>query len=163
MDFSVLILTIGIPGSGKTTWVKQYQKQHANGTYVISTDRIRQELTGHEQCIDPTQNPMIHEEARKRAKLLIENAKNLRLCNGTWPVIIIDSTNVEVEEWLAYKELGATLMLAKIFDVEPKEAIQRMDNRERKVPLEILEMKWKTLETNREKIPKIFNMIVNFL
>lgn len=162
MDFSVLILTIGIPGSGKTTWVEQYQKQHANGTYVISSDQIRRELTGYEQCINPSQSPMIHEEARKRAKMLIENAKNLRLCNGTWPVIIIDSTNVELEEWLAYKELGASIMLAKIFDVPPEEAIKRMENRERKVPLEILERKWKTLEANREKIPKLFNMILNF-
>lgn len=163
MDYSVLILTIGIPGSGKTTWVQQYQKQHSNGVYVISSDQIRKELTGEEQCINPSQSPMIHEEARKRAKMIIDNAKNLRLCNGTWPVIIIDSTNVELEEWIAYKNLGATLMLAKIFDVEPNEAIKRMDNRDRKVPLEILEMKWKTLERNREKIPKLFNMIINFL
>ena len=162
MDFSVLILTIGIPGSGKTTWVEKYQKQHANGTYVISSDQIRRELTGYEQCINPSQSPMIHEEARKRAKMLIENAKNLRLCNGTWPVIIIDSTNVELEEWLAYKELGASIMLAKIFDVPPAEAIKRMENRERKVPLEILERKWQALEANREKIPKLFNMIINF-
>lgn len=157
MNFSVLILTIGIPGCGKTTWVNEYLKKHPNGTYVISTDAIRTELTGIEQCVDPSQNPMIHEEARKRAKNIIDNHMEIFKKNGTWPVIIIDSTNVDVEEWIAYKQLGASMMLAKVFDVEPQEALKRIENRERKVPLNILEWKWKTLQNNKNAIPKIFN------
>ena len=157
MNFSVLILTIGIPGCGKTTWVNDYLKKYPNGTYVISTDAIRLELTGKEQCVDPSQNPMIHEEARKRAKDIIDNRTEIFKKIGTWPVIVIDSTNVDVEEWFAYKQLGASLMLAKVFDVEPQEALKRMENRERKVPLEILEWKWKTLQDNKHAIPKFFN------
>ena len=49
-------------------------------------------------------------------------------------------------------------MLAKVFDVEPKEALRRMENRERKVPFEILAWKWKTLQGNKHAIPKLFNM-----
>lgn len=163
MDFSVLILTIGIPGSGKSTWVKEYQKQHSNGVFVISTDEIRKEITGIEQCVDPSQNTRIHEEARKRAKAIIDDRKNLSKKYGTWPVIIIDSTNVDVEEWAAYKQLGAHIMMAKIFDVTPDEALKRMENRERKVPREILEWKWDTLEKNRKDIPKFFNLIIYFI
>ena len=163
MDFSVLILTIGIPGSGKSTWVKEYQKKHSNGVFVISTDEIRKELTGIEQCIDPTQNSRIHEEARNRAKAIIDDRKNLSKKYGTWPVIIIDSTNVDVEEWIAYKKLGAHIMMAKIFDVTPDEAMKRMENRERKVPREILEWKWETLEKNRKVIPNFFNLIIYFI
>ena len=162
MDFSVLILTIGIPGCGKTTWVNDYLKKHPNGTYVISTDAIRLELTGKEQCVNPSQNPMIHDEARKRAKNIIDNRAEIFKKLGTWPVIIIDSTNVDVEEWIAYKQLGANVMMAKVFDVEPKEALRRMENRERKVPFKILEWKWKTLQANRHAIPKLFNMEIYF-
>ncbi len=158
MDFSALILTIGIPGCGKTTWVNEYLKKYPNGTYVISTDAIRLELTGNEQCVDPSQNPMIHGEARKRAKNIIDKRAEIFKKNGTWPVIIIDSTNVDVEEWIAYKQLGASIMMAKVFDVEPEEAMKRMENRERKVALEILEWKWKTLQENKHAIPKLFNM-----
>jgi len=116
------------------------------------------ELTGNEQCVDPSQNPMIHGEARKRAKNIIDKRAEIFKKNGTWPVIIIDSTNVDVEEWIAYKQLGASIMMAKVFDVEPEEAMKRMENRERKVGLEILEWKWKTLQENKHAIPKLFNM-----
>ena len=135
MDYSVLILTIGIPGCGKTTWVNEYLKKYPNGTYIISTDAIRLELLGNEQCVDPSHNPMMYEEARKRAKEIIDNRTEIVKKIGTWPVIIIDSTNVDMEEWFAYKQLGSSLMLAKVFDVEPQEALKRMENRERKVPL----------------------------
>ena len=39
IHFSILKLTIGAPGSGKSTWVREYKKTHPL-TYVISTDEI---------------------------------------------------------------------------------------------------------------------------
>lgn len=163
MSYCVLILTIGIPGSGKSTWVEEYRKKYPHGTFVISTDNLRKELTGVEQCVDPSQNNMIHEEARKRVKTIIDNSTSLRKELGTWPVIIVDSTNVDVEEWIAYKQLGASIMLAKLFEISPEEALKRMDNRERKVPQAILEWKWNKLQNNKAAILKLFNGIINFI
>ena len=163
MDFAILVLTIGIPGCGKSTWVEKYVKRYPHGTFVISTDAIRKELTGVEQCIDPSQNEMIHNEARKRAKAIIDDRKAIWLKYHTCPTIIIDSTNVELEEWLAYKQLGANVMLAKLFDIAPEEAFERMASRERKVPMEILQMKWDTLNKNRDAIPQVFNMTIDFI
>lgn len=40
-----LIIMSAIPGSGKSTWAKKYQKEHEN-VYIISSDEIRHELTG---------------------------------------------------------------------------------------------------------------------
>ncbi len=160
MNYCVLILTVGIPGSGKSTWVKEYLKRYSVASFVISTDEIRKELTGIEQCIDPSQNTMIHDEARKRAKAIIDDSEKIRKKLGTWPTIIIDSTNVDVEEWIAYKQLGATIMVAKIFDVKPEEALKRMENRERKVPLSILQMKWRQLEKSRSAIREFFNFLI---
>ena len=40
-----LILLSAIPGSGKSTWAKAYQKAHPN-TYIVSSDDIRERLTG---------------------------------------------------------------------------------------------------------------------
>lgn len=158
VHFSKLILTIGIPGAGKTTWVQQYKKQHPL-TFVISTDALRKELTGCEQCVDPSQNGMIHEEARKRAKKIIDDPQNYGPEKGLGPEIIIDSTNVEVNEWMKYKDLGASVIVAKIFEVEPKIAMKHQENRERFVPQEILEIKWKQYQENKKYLPFIFNMI----
>ena len=61
---SIVILTVGIPGAGKSTWVQDFIKKRR--FTVISTDEIRKELTGIEQCVDPSQNDMIHDEARRK-------------------------------------------------------------------------------------------------
>lgn len=161
-DFCVMILTIGIPGSGKSSWVKDYCEKHKNGTFVISTDEIRKELTGNEQCIDPSQNSMIHDEAKKRAKKIIDNRREIMKKLGTWPVIIIDSTNVELKEWIDYRQLGANILAAKLFEVTPEQAQERMKNRERQVPYEIIKWKWDLLEKNKQHISKLFNMLIYF-
>lgn len=153
--FSILILTIGIPSSGKTSWVKEYLKTHPL-TRVISTDDLRKELTGFEQCVDPSQNEWIHNTARERVKEILKN-KNFF---GLGPEIIVDSTNVDVEEWLKYKELGATVILAKVFDITPEQALTFQQNRERKVPLNIIQDKWNALQKNKKYLPLIFNMIL---
>ena len=40
-----LILMAGIPGSGKSTWCKEYQKTHKN-VFIIDTDETRKQITG---------------------------------------------------------------------------------------------------------------------
>ncbi len=40
-----LIVLAGIPGSGKSTWAKEYQKNHPQ-TFVIDTDETRKKITG---------------------------------------------------------------------------------------------------------------------
>lgn len=40
-----LILMAGIPGSGKSTWCKAYQKDHPN-VFIVDTDETRRKITG---------------------------------------------------------------------------------------------------------------------
>ena len=160
MDFTMLILTIGIPGAGKTTWVEKYVKKYPL-THVVSTDKIRNELTGSSNCV-PEQNKMIHDEARKRVKAILDNPANYgRHGWGPGPAIIVDSTNVDVLEWIKYKQLNPTVILAKVFDVTPEQAMKNQENRERKVPMSVLREKWETLQNNKGYIPHLFNLIMD--
>ena len=43
-----LIILSAPPGSGKSSWARNYQKEHEN-TYIISSDEIRYELTNQKQ------------------------------------------------------------------------------------------------------------------
>ena len=43
-----LIVLSAMPGSGKSTWAKQYQAEHSH-TLIVSSDGIRYELTGQTQ------------------------------------------------------------------------------------------------------------------
>lgn len=47
MNRPSLILLVGIPGSGKTTYAEKYIKEHS-GTVHLSSDKIREELWGNE-------------------------------------------------------------------------------------------------------------------
>ena len=156
--FSILILTIGIPASGKTTWVNEYRKSYPQA-HVVSTDELRKEITGTKNC-DPRQNDLIHDEARKRVKQILDDPNNYGGNNGMGPIIIVDSTNVDFVEWIKYKMLGASIMCAKVFDLSPTQAMERQKNRERKVPMEILQMKWDSFQKNKHHIQHIFNMIL---
>lgn len=40
-----MILLSAIPGSGKSTWAKEYQASHPN-TYIVASDEVRMKLTG---------------------------------------------------------------------------------------------------------------------
>lgn len=155
MTFSILILTIGVPGCGKTKWVEEYMKSHPL-TYVVSTDHIRKELTGTEIVSDPSENEGIHEEAIKRVKHILE-IPSKSYCLG--PEIIIDSTNTNVYEWLRYRKLNPSIMIAKVFNIPPEEAIRRQEGRERKVPNEVIKNKWEEFQHDKQYLNQIFNMI----
>lgn len=45
------ILMIGLPGAGKSSWAKAYQKAHPD-TFIIASDGIREELFGSVQAFD---------------------------------------------------------------------------------------------------------------
>lgn len=158
MKFSILILTIGIPGSGKSTWVEEYHRNYPR-SIVISTDVIRKELTGVIRC-DPNQNALMHAEARKRVKAILDDPKYYTADYPLGPTIVVDSTNCDPAEWIAYKRLGASIYIAKIFPVPPEEAMKRQLSRERVVPMDVLQAKWESYIRNKDKIPKLFNMVL---
>ena len=142
---SKLILMIGIPGSGKSTWSSRYEQEHP-GVSVVSSDGIRYELTGTEEC-DPAMNGKIFAVVRSRV--------SSRILLGD---VIVDATNVHVRDWRQYIELcpGGTDCRAVLFDVGPDEAMRRQEGRERKVPREVLERMWGSIGSNRGRIPEFF-------
>lgn len=149
--FSVIIITIGIPGSGKSYWVYNYKKKHPL-THVISTDEIRKEVTGTYDC-DPKDNDYIHNIALERARTILNT-------ESVYPIeIIIDATNCEMETWLSYKNLHPSILRAIVFECTPEEAMRLQSLRERVVPIEILQNKWETIEKNKKYLIKIFNRV----
>lgn len=45
------LLLSAIPGSGKSTWAKNYQREHPN-TFIVSSDELRREIGGDVQNFD---------------------------------------------------------------------------------------------------------------
>lgn len=81
----------GIPGSGKTTWVKKHRK----GAHVVSADDYF--MQGGQYCFSPALLGEAHKEClRKFVKLLLEGYKD----------IVVDNTNVRAHEIAPYYRLA---------------------------------------------------------
>ena len=80
---ATMILLSAIPGSGKSTWAKEYQRTHPN-TYIVSSDGIRKRLFGntqnfeHEALVWETFLNDINIHASEKDCTVIADATNLQ-------------------------------------------------------------------------------------
>lgn len=120
---ALALVGIGIPGSGKTTYLKKLSEDH--GFAYINKDSIREELLG--DIKDQSQNRRIWIESNRR----IEEA----LAHGT--SVVIDSTHAESwkrKELVTFlRRSGAVRVIALYFDVPYEIAHERNQARNRVV------------------------------
>lgn len=119
-----MIVLIGIPGSGKSTWAA------AQGATVISSDALRLLLSGNEE------NQAIHGKVFATMRYLLRT----RLEIGASPTII-DATNLrrrDRKKWLQLAKKHDAIIEAMHFDVALETALERNAARTRQVPEEII-------------------------
>lgn len=81
MHRPTLILLVGIPGSGKTTYANKYVEEHFN-TIHLSSDKIREELWGNEAV--QGDNNEVSSLIQKRAISALHNGQD----------VVYDATNI---------------------------------------------------------------------
>lgn len=144
-----VILGIGIPGSGKTTVMKNFAQQY--GYSYICPDDIREELTG--SMIDQSKNKEVWDEAHKRMKKQLDEGKT----------VVFDATFTNPEqrkEFLKFaKENGAEKIQGVYLDVDLETAKERNELRERQVPNHVLERMDKSLNDFPPEIKDGFDSI----
>jgi len=109
-DLPVLLITVGIPGSGKSTWIRSQK-----GFEVVSLDEIRKQLTG--SITNQNKEKEVVDIGRNKIKQLLSAGKN----------VIYDATNVKY--WFRQnmlKDMPPHIKKAKIFHVDPEEAKKRI-------------------------------------
>ena len=148
---STFILLSAMPGSGKSTWAKRYQRQNPN-VEIVSSDEIRSELNG--DAGDQSNPRLIWAEYLRRIKLHEK---------GEEVTVIGDSTNLTNYFRTYYAEEAAPHYDKKVlvvFDVSYEVCLQRNNARtERVVPPQAMEALRKEYEPLSEEAASLYDEI----
>lgn len=107
-DFKMLI---GIPGSGKSTWLKN----NSNDSIIVCPDQIRKELT--KNISDQSKNNEVWKIAKERIIEEIKDSQN----------VILDATNVNTQLRRKFMEdITDCNKIAVLFRVTPEVAAERI-------------------------------------
>lgn len=118
---STLYTMVGLPGAGKSTFAKAHPE-----CVVISTDAIRAEMFGSEDCQENGND--VFAEAHRRVTKALQDGHD----------VIIDATNVTRKarkQWLKHTARHVAVYVAT--DVE--ECKRRNAQRDRHVPTEVID------------------------
>jgi len=136
------IMTVGIPGSGKSTWLKKQSDLN-----IVSTDDIRKEITGDVSNISKDKD--VWKIAKTRVIQLLNKGKD----------VVLDATNVDSDKREDFlKGLPKSKLLAKIFNVNPEESKKRIrkDIKDKKnrsnVPPEVIDDMYKKFKAGIGKL-----------
>ena len=127
MNKPTLWIMCGISGSGKSTVAAQIAKENAN-TVIVSSDSIREELTGN--YADQEHNEEVFRIFHDRIRRNLENKRN----------VITDATNLTMKSRRAIMMKVHGLNIRKVCVIIPKPFEQcKEDNlhREHPVPEEV--------------------------
>lgn len=132
-----IILTVGCPGSGKSTWAREFIAKNP-GFFNINRDDYRQSIMGHEERDE-------YKYTKKKESIVTymqHDAAHMILCQDGTKGVIISDTNLNPERRLAWetfaKEHGWKVEY-KVFDVPWSELVKRNSRRGSKaVPIDVL-------------------------
>ncbi len=125
---NALIILVGPPGSGKSTWGKKFASD--NNIEYVSTDSIRAEIGSGEA--DQSVSAAAFGIARNRVSTALNAGKNA----------MIDATNCNKKarrDWINIGRGAGAYVIAVAFEVPKEELIRRDAGRERQVGPDIID------------------------
>jgi predicted kinase len=129
-----LIMLVGIPGSGKSTWASQFQTVHPDYC-LVSTDQIRAKLYGDEAVQGNWYQ--VWQQVRTQWQIGIDSIRQ-----GTRAGVIYDATNARRryrrQAIASARMLGFDTLTLVWFDVPLEVCLKRNQQRSRRVPPQVI-------------------------
>ncbi|MGB3138780.1 MAG: AAA family ATPase [Nodosilinea sp.] len=129
-----MLILVGIPGSGKSTWAKQFIASNC-GYWIVSTDNIRARLYGSEA---------VQGDWRQIWQQVIAQWQqgNEAIRRQEIKGVIYDATNARRrhrrEAIAAARQIGFAPIALGWFDVPLSTALERNEGRSRQVPADVI-------------------------
>ncbi len=133
-----IILTVGCPGSGKSTWTREFIAKNP-GYFNVNRDDYRQSIMGHEERDE-------YKYTKKKEGIVtcmqFDAAKGILYGGDSVKGVIISDTNLNPERRLAWETFAKEYnwkIEYKVFDVPWTELVKRNNKRGTKaVPIDVL-------------------------
>lgn len=132
-----IILTVGCPGSGKSTWAREFIAKNP-GFFNINRDDYRQSIMGHEERDE-------YKYTKKKESIVTymqHDAAHMILCQDGTKGVIISDTNLNPERRLVWEEYAKQCgheVVYQVFNVPWTELVKRNAKRGSKaVPIDVL-------------------------
>jgi predicted kinase len=143
----VLFYTVGLPASGKSTYVQNvllpYAHRRFDKVLLVCPDNIREELAGN--WADQTRNNYIFDE--HIPKMIEDFVQSLK--EGESAIVVWDATNLNVKSRQKIRELAkfhSFGVLAKGFDTSLEECLIRNSARDHVVPEGVIKRMHRNLQ-----------------
>lgn len=154
-----IIATVGISGSGKSTWAHQYMMENIKTSVIVNRDKIRELLFGYsENTISEYYERKDITRLEKQVTRYEDTLINEGLCADK--TVIVDATHLSRKYLERFKYWNVQVEL-KFFDVTCKEAQVRTMSRTRAVSSDIVQKqydKYVGLRNNLDKDPIDFTI-----
>ena len=106
---NVLYITVGLPGSGKSTFAKNFVKTSVTPIEYLSSDELRAVFGSGEE--DQTVTPLVFGHIKRKVDEFLKDGKN----------VLVDATSVN------RRERGDYIKIAKKYDAKVVALVFRMD------------------------------------
>lgn len=135
MKTQKLYITVGIPGSGKSTYSKKFVESSDIEIKYLSSDILRKKFgTGEE---DQSVTPLVFSHIKTKTKQYLSNKKS----------VLIDSTAITPKNRKDFIDIGKQYpdveIIALVFQISLSIAKQRNNSRERVVPEYVIDKMYK--------------------
>ena len=142
-----VVMMIGVPGSGKSTWSNKIEKAAGEKALILSSDDIREEVreTVHDEN-------MVNVETFARRDKQLEKAVK----SSSHDIIVLDSTNLSrkrrrslynnIKRWDKTVEVEAFVVLETLNTLITRNYIREL---KRQVPIDVVERMYKNLQVPR--------------
>lgn len=150
-----ITLTVGISGSGKSTWAKAQLHSQPN-TVIVSRDAIREALFGYEPA---TICKYYESQKLQEREALVGETEMAQIAAAAAAGydVIVDDTNLSGKTIRGFfAKFPQAQFNYKVFEIDPEEAFQRCSSRERKVAKEVIRSQFTKFKALLPLLTEIF-------